>query len=193
MDGGAGNDTFIISRGTDVIHGKDGFDVLDFSAFSSVGISLNLATGVFTSGADQTTFTNIEGAIGTAGDDTLSGGLGNDVFSGGSGMDRFVFAFNSGIDQVTDFTATDDTFVILASSFANLDGSHLAAGAASADYVILSHDTTLPGAPTSTHGYILATSDALYWDNDGNGANEAVQFASFNTTTDLTLNDFWIS
>lgn len=221
------NDLFIVSRGIDVIHGKSGIDILDFSLFSSVGANLNMTTGEFAVGVEKTTFTGIEGAIGTAGndtmigsitqgtilsggdgndtllgrggkstlsgdggDDTLAGGAGSDAMTGGSGKDTFQFMLNSGVDHVTDFNVTDDTLAMLTFAFTNFDGSTVAAGVAAADYVVLSATTTLPGAPGSSHGYVLATSNALYWDNDGSCANAAVQFASINPTTNLTLDDF---
>jgi len=51
---------------------------------------------------------------GTAGDDTINGLGGNDTLSGGSGADVFVFqaAGGNGLDTITDFDPTVDTFRI---------------------------------------------------------------------------------
>ncbi|MGZ5057630.1 MAG: cadherin-like domain-containing protein [Methylobacter sp.] len=47
------------------------------------------------------------------GDDILYGGKGNDVLTGGNGKDVFVFAKQSGTDQITDFSVANDKILLV--------------------------------------------------------------------------------
>ncbi|MGZ5008313.1 MAG: cadherin-like domain-containing protein [Methylobacter sp.] len=47
------------------------------------------------------------------GDDILFGGKGNDILTGGNGKDVFVFAKQSGTDQITDFSAANDKILLV--------------------------------------------------------------------------------
>jgi len=96
IDGAAGDDTLEGGAGADDITGGDGED-LALYAFDTAGVVVDLAAGEATDGAgDVDVLTGIEGAIGSAFDDALSGdaganqlfGLdGNDVLDGGAGAD----------------------------------------------------------------------------------------------------------
>lgn len=58
---------------------------------------------------------------GGEGDDTLIGGLGNDTLTGGEGQDTYVFAPQTGIDLIFDFTDTEDAIALSDNlSFADL-------------------------------------------------------------------------
>ena len=50
--------------------------------------------------------------MGGGGNDRLIGGAGNDYMTGGTGSDVFVFALDSGIDTITDFTRKQDKISI---------------------------------------------------------------------------------
>ncbi len=96
-----------------------GTDVVAFGG-SSVGVTINLATGTASGGV---TLANVEAAFGGAfndfiigdgnantlggssGADTLTGGAGTDTLIGGTGADVFVFASGAGADTITDFDA----------------------------------------------------------------------------------------
>ena len=101
MFGLAGRDTFDATAGTDTFDGGLDADVIDYSQLAGANfITVTLAgendATVFVDGSDNDTIRNIEGVIGTDGDDsltgdaennTLSGGAGDDVIRGGRGSD----------------------------------------------------------------------------------------------------------
>ncbi len=105
LTGGAGNDNLVGSGGADQLNGGAGIDVARFD-LSPGAVTVNLETGTGTgSDAQGDTYTNIEGAAGSAfndrligdagtnflvglnGDDTLRGGAGGDALDGGAGSD----------------------------------------------------------------------------------------------------------
>ena len=108
---------------TTVIWDAGGHDTIDLSnANESVSIDLNNGafSTVATSGANNLAIafeSNIEDAIGGAGDDSIigneldnfiAGGAGDDTFTGGSGSDVFRSDLSGGNDVVTDFTVGED-------------------------------------------------------------------------------------
>ncbi|MDH2326400.1 calcium-binding protein, partial [Cereibacter sp. SYSU M97828] len=84
--GGAGNDTLQGGAGSDLLDGGAGVDLADYTDVTAVRVDLNLGTAV---GGNATgdTLTNIEGAIGGAGSDTLVGNAGDNIFYGNDGTD----------------------------------------------------------------------------------------------------------
>ena len=134
-----------------------------------------------TGGAGKDT---IDGGVGS---DLVFGGLGNDTLAGGAGWDAFVFdtapssAFNR--DTIEDFNPAEDIFWLTSSAFPKLPGGSLAAsnfvvGSAAADFndFIIYDDTT----------------GALYYDRDGRGSAQAVQFAMLDPGLALTAADFLV-
>jgi Ca2+-binding RTX toxin-like protein len=93
LRGGAGNDVLIGAAGADTLDGGIGNDIL-----SGGGKADDLAGG---GGQDILN--------GGGGWDELNGGEGNDTLTGGGGNDVFVFATDSGSDQITDFAQGEDT------------------------------------------------------------------------------------
>ncbi|WP_279626452.1 polymorphic toxin-type HINT domain-containing protein, partial [Polycladidibacter hongkongensis] len=99
--GNGGYDILIGGAGADTIEGWQGFD-LAFYTNSSTGVTVNLTTGEASGGdAEGDSITGVEGLIGSAhadrltGDDLdnwLNGGKGNDVLSGGKGNDTLAGA-----------------------------------------------------------------------------------------------------
>jgi len=61
--------------------------------------------------------------FGQGGDDTLQGGASFDSLTGGPGRDKFVFAVDGSVDQVTDFDAAQDTLALADVSGAPLSSS----------------------------------------------------------------------
>ena len=119
--GGAGNDT--IDGGDDTLDGIRQFsDTADYSD-SPGAVNVNLATGTASDGFGGTdTLSNIERVVGSAGNDTLTGGnaandafeefdgrAGNDTIDGGSGGDQVSYQFDpSGVTvNLALGTATD--------------------------------------------------------------------------------------
>ena len=96
--GGLGNDTLSGGLGNDTLNGGAGTDVASYAG-SGVGVTVNLAltTGQTTVGAGTDVLTSIEGLIGSAFNDRLTGsavanridgGVGNDTITGGAGADE---------------------------------------------------------------------------------------------------------
>lgn len=121
----AGDDLLAMSAGNDVLDGGDGFDTLDASAApGSVSVYFDAGYydpyyGYYTPGAGwvasgfgygTTTLSSIEGFIGSAFTDSLSGsvadeafdgGAGNDYLAGGGGSDTFLFGRGDGSDSIS--------------------------------------------------------------------------------------------
>jgi Ca2+-binding RTX toxin-like protein len=104
LTGDAGDQTFVGGAGIDILSGGAGFDIASY-ADAGVGVRVDLATGR-EAGGDF--LSGIEGLIGSAyadtlsgdgaannlsggdGDDTLDGRAGDDVMAGGAGNDAYV-------------------------------------------------------------------------------------------------------
>ena len=105
--GGDNDDNLIGGEGADVINGGAGIDLADYST-SATAVNVNLLSGVGTGGdAQGDTFVSIEGLIGSANHDTLTGtnfstyidgGNGNDLISGLDGDDTIIAG--SGADTI---------------------------------------------------------------------------------------------
>ncbi len=94
--GNGGEDTLVGSTGADWLDGKGGFDFIDYSAAPAGLISDLVNTGINSGMAGGDRYASIEGIIGSAFGDTISGtvddnfilgGAGNDVLSGRYGKD----------------------------------------------------------------------------------------------------------
>ncbi len=90
--GSAADEQFMGLRGNDTINGGGGQDIVRYDRDWEWGgyraVSVNLATGVATDGWGNTDrLSNIEGAFGTSGNDTLIGNGADNIFSGGAGVD----------------------------------------------------------------------------------------------------------
>jgi Ca2+-binding RTX toxin-like protein len=109
---------------------------------------------------------------GNAQANSISGGLGNDTLTGGGGADHFVFdttlAANN-IDSITDFDEAADIIVMNSNVFNNLT----AAGPLTAGQLVVGQ------IALDADDYVLfdTTSGAISYDQDGNGAAVAIQFA----------------
>ena len=88
INGTPGNDNLTGTPGNDIINGLRGNDILNGS-----GGNDNLSGG--------------------KGFDTLNGGLGNDNLVGGLGNDVFVLGAGLGIDTISDFANSQDTFQLI--------------------------------------------------------------------------------
>ena len=114
LDGGSGDDVLTGGAGDDNLIGgtQTSFDYADYGA-SSGGVAVNLTTGSG-GGGDQgnDTYTGIEGAYGSAHDDTLTGDDGQNLFRGNGGND--VINGGGGNDIVDYVTANGSVTVNLA-------------------------------------------------------------------------------
>jgi Ca2+-binding RTX toxin-like protein len=158
----AGNDRIFGNGGDDILKGQTGNDRLE--------------------GGD-----GLDMLIGGVGSDRLDGGLKADTLNGGSGTDSFVFSTALGagnIDTIQDFSVVNDS-ILLADAIFNRAGI-VGPLAASRFYVgTAAHDT-------SDRIIYNAVSGALSYDDDGDGAHAAVQFAVLRPGLALTAADFSI-
>jgi Ca2+-binding RTX toxin-like protein len=190
-----GDDTLVSGAGDDLLNGGAGFDTVSYAhAASAVTVSLAVATAQDTGGGGVDMLTGVEGLIGSAFDDTLTGGNGNDLLIGGLGADRLVGGagidtisyqesesavhVDLGLGQGSGGTAEGDTFVgienIVGSAFADTlvgnGGANLLDGGAGAD---------------SLHGgngddiYHVDRADDLVFENTGEGTDSVIATAGY--------------
>ncbi|WP_155888679.1 M10 family metallopeptidase C-terminal domain-containing protein [Inquilinus limosus] len=142
--GGAGNDVLRGGAGADTLNGGTGTDTVSYYD-SSVGITVNLATGVGSGGdAAGDALAGIENLSGSQGSDSLAGNAGvntlqgwngndvlvgaggKDTLQGGAGADRFRFAALSdsvvgvNADRITDFSHAQADRIDLSAIDANI-------------------------------------------------------------------------
>ena len=158
--GNVKNNTLKGGRGNDFLSGRDGRDEL----FGNAG--------------DDT-------INGGQGNDRLNGNSGNDLLIGSSGADSFVFeGLNLGIDTISDFNnlTEADKIELSAGGF----GGGLVAGVLNATQFAIASAAT-----NGTQRIIYnVTNGAIFFDIDGNGAQQQVQFATVGNNLALTSNDF---
>jgi len=97
INGTDGNDNQTGTTGNDILNGLEGDDVLTGLRGNDV---LN--------GGDGN-----DSLSGGKGSDTLNGGLGNDNLVGGAGNDVFVLGAGLGVDTISDFANSQDTFQLI--------------------------------------------------------------------------------
>lgn len=176
VTGGTGRDVITGSSGANVIDGGSGNDK------------------IFAGGGDDT----LQGGLGRdhlsgqAGNDVINGGLGDDFLTGGDGSDTFVFntalssTTISNLDTITDFNVIADTISLDHAIFAQLTVT----GTLSADMFVSSATGTAMDA--NDHVIYNTVTGALLYDEDGSGANAAIQFARLDPGLSLTNQDFLI-
>ncbi|HEY6631130.1 MAG TPA: VCBS domain-containing protein [Rhizobiaceae bacterium] len=124
---------------------------------------------------------------GGAGSDRLYGGAGNDVLSGGAGADQFVFDLapqpSTDIDAVVDFDPAADTFLLDSSVFTNTQPGRLAASG----FVVGPSATN-----AAQHVVYDDVSGRLFYDADGVGGADQVQFADLTPNLPISSDDFLI-
>ncbi|MDB5438919.1 MAG: hypothetical protein JWM33_1346 [Caulobacteraceae bacterium] len=109
MTGGAGDDTYVVSSGHDVVVEKagGGIDTVQVIGLPSYQLAANVENMLIygaSSGVGNAQDNIIAGA---AYSQTIDGGVGDDVLTGGKDGDTFVFHAGSGHDIVTDFNAAE--------------------------------------------------------------------------------------
>ncbi|MGO4705436.1 hypothetical protein AB4072_06625 [Microvirga sp. 2MCAF38] len=130
---------------------------------------------------------------GNNGNDKLSGGLGNDKLTGGAGQDIFVFDAKlsktntlnkkQNLDKILDFVAADDTIHLAKSVFTKI-----------AKKGVLKKGEFYAGTKAhdgDDHVIYNKKTGALFYDADGNGTKEAIQFATLQKFLKLTNLDFF--
>jgi Ca2+-binding RTX toxin-like protein len=124
---------------------------------------------------------------GPIGNDTLIGGTGNDILFGGAGKDVFVFDqkpnAKSNRDTIADFIPADDV-IHLSKKFFTM----LSKGALSSKAFVVG-DRFKDGDDRILY---LKKSGALFYDPDGSGSANAIQFASIGKNLKITHKDFFV-
>ena len=198
MQGGAGNDTYIVDSVGDVVKesARQGVDTVKASVTHTLGANVEKLT---LTGHDAINGTGnerdniITGNSGNnilnggAGHDVLTGGEGNDILTGGSGADYFVFNVKpnagSNIDTVTDFQRGTDELLLSKAIFTALASR---TGELRTDKFWSS--ATADSAHDSSDRIIYnTTTGALYYDADGIGGVAAVQVAIIGTVVHPSL------
>lgn len=198
MKGGNGDDTYIVDCASDLVVGTEtgGNDTVK----SSVGYTLprNVENLILTgakniSGTGNDSNNVLTGNSGNnklsggLSNDTLNGGLGNDTLTGGAGLNEFLFNTKlsaNNIDKITDFVVSDDTIQLENAIFSELTKT----GILNPTYF------KIGTMATDSNDYLIynETSGALFYDNDGNGENAAVQFATLSLNLVMTNTDFFV-
>jgi serralysin len=166
LNGSAGADTLRGDSIANNLQGQGGNDVIE-------GLGGNDVLG---GGAGADSIFGGEGndnLSGGDGNDRLEGGNGNDILSGGIGNDSFVFrtmANASNIDQIQDFSTSDDVIFLEDSVFTGLGSS----GTISQTAFFIGNSAT-----NLAHRIIFNPGNgALLYDADGSGSGAAVQVAT---------------
>ncbi|NGN45321.1 calcium-binding protein, partial [Mesorhizobium sp. CGMCC 1.15528] len=195
--GGTGDDIFIVSStGDRVIEvAGEGRDTIRSSVDWTVGVTVERlelqGSGNLTgngNGFDNTVGGNSGDNIlrGGSGVDTIAGYLGNDRLVGGEGRDTFVFNSVLGpdnIDTITDYTIADDMILLENGIFAGLVEGMLAATAFHIGTA--AHDA-------SDRIIFNSTTGGLFFDKDGLGGIDAIQFATVTPGLAINAGEFFV-
>jgi Ca2+-binding RTX toxin-like protein len=188
LAGDGGDNFFITSLGFDRVNGRGGLDVVSYRL--DVGVAADLAEGSVlkaSGGADR--LKDVEGVIGSAGDDTITGDRGDNVLGGGfggedvlrgrGGADSFVFSFDQGgTAAIKDFASGEDELVFDRSEFRLTSRFKLVVG-----------DGVDAKGAKSTFIYDVDSRELLI-DADGEGGERAQLVAKLSAGTILTIEDF---
>lgn len=182
----------------DILDGGSGTDTVSYAS-SAAGVTIVLNGAITTVGvggdAEGDSIKNFENVTGSALADTLTGngsanvingGAGADFLTGGAGSDSFVFSSlldPGNIDVIVDYSAPSDTMrlddaIFTALSVGTLTSAAFRVGSAAAD----ASDRIIYDSATG----------AVYYDDDGTGANAAKQFATLSIGLSLTSSDFFV-
>lgn len=196
IEGGDGDDRFVLGNAPDKVIGGSGFDTLDFSSAADK-LTIDLTHPEWNQGAavlgdryfgveaviggtradtlrGNAADNALSGGIGSdliaggGGDDSLSGGSGHDLLSGGAGADVFAYAGRADFrDTITDFEAGIDLF--------RFEGQTLGFGSLAGGLDPARFRSGLTNAAEDLlDRFIFRTGDATLWfDRDGAGTGHA--------------------
>jgi len=204
--GGWGNDTFVFDNPSDQFSDDGGVDTL-IVTYNNAALPdgpnwienlLFAGEGNFTGRGNALGNMILGGAgrdviYGNGGDDLLVGEGGNDVLTGGKGKDTFVFDAVLGtaktdrkvnFDTIKDFKVTDDTIWLETPVFRKLTKS----GTLSKAYF------TIGATAKDKNDYIVYDNKkgVLYYDADGSGRGQAIEFAQLSKNLKMTNKDFYV-
>ena len=205
---GGGNDQVNSSAAFIFIAGEvETITLTGINAISAAGggfankIVGNVAANIIDGGAGNDYLLGNDGhdrLFGSAGIDVLNGGNGNDFLFGGAGNDNLTgglnndfFVFNTALnassnrDTITDFNHVADTIQLENAVF-----TKLGAGVHALNAAFLRLGTKALDA----NDYVIynKATGGLFYDNDGNGAHAAIQFAVLANKPVIAANDFTV-
>jgi Ca2+-binding RTX toxin-like protein len=147
---GDGDDTIVAGIGKDDIDGGNGHDVASYET-SVRGVDVNLGAGTAHGGtAEGDSFTSVEGLIGSAFGDHLTGDANDNSFDGGAGADHI--DGGAGIDSVDYSGAIDPATPGTQGVEIFLDGSASHGGQAEGDVLNNIEDVTGTSRDDKLHG-----------------------------------------
>jgi Ca2+-binding RTX toxin-like protein len=192
MEGGAGDDLYIVDDGGDwVIEAAGAGSGIDtVRASTSYELTANVENLLLTGTGDFEGWGNaLNNALtGNGGHNVLDGGLGNDILNGGGGGDTFRFSTEPGTNNVDTIVAFDhavDTIQFDSALFLAFPAGELEAGAFNTGTTATDEDDRV---------LFDAATGGLYYDADGVGGVEAVQFATILTVIGtLDHTDFFVT
>ena len=116
MDGGAGNDLYLV----DSTHDR----IVELAGGGTDEVQIQAARYALDANVENAVVTRTSGAIVTGNElaNRIQGGAGADTLAGGAGADTFVFNGLGAVDHITDFTHGVDKLVLEGGDFA---GAHL--------------------------------------------------------------------
>lgn len=179
IDGGHGNDSLYGEEGDDTLLGYSGNDYLNSSNGNDY-VNSGLGNDTLTGGAGNDRLES------DGGNDTLIGGFANDTLVGGASADLFIFYSPwSGIDTITDFAGEQgDKLIVSASGFAG----GLALGTLSSEQFTIGS----AAADASDRFIYDSSTGQLFFDADGIGAIEQVQFATLSPELNPIGSDIYV-
>lgn len=197
LAGGLGDDGYTVDNVGDVVTElpNEGLDRVNSSVsyvlpdnVENLTLTGNAAINATGNGLNNSITGNAAANVidGGAGHDVLNGGNGDNTLTGGSGVDYFQFRVAGHIDTITDFNVVDDTIKLdkkVFSVFTNPLPSPIAPG----QFV-----TGTQALDANDFIVYNKTTGAVFYDADGNGAGEAVQFAGVTPGLALTNGDFHV-
>ena len=190
MEGGAGDDTYIVDNALDMVieAKKAGNDTVISNVSLSLGgqhIENLVLTGSANLKGKGNSLDNV--LIGNDHNNRLDGGKGNDTLTGNQGSDTFIFRTrlnaNSNVDTITDFSPGDDSIELDRTIFKTLpigalDENFFHFGMQAEDAL----DRILYDGRTG----------GLFYDPDGSGATKPIQFAQLSAGLAVTHDDFFV-
>jgi RTX calcium-binding nonapeptide repeat (4 copies) len=133
------NNVIRAGAGNNTLNGGSGTDTADYgTAGSAVTVSLATTAAQVTGGSGSDTISLFENLLGSAYNDTLTGGsgvndmtgaAGSDRLTGGAGADRFILNSLSGSDTLTDFASASDKILVSQAAIRVGDGDTTVEGA----------------------------------------------------------------
>jgi Ca2+-binding RTX toxin-like protein len=202
MNGGPGDDSYIVGAGDVVSEAPGGGIDTVYSSLPLYTLTANVETGALIGGgalignnlantligdAGANILSGLGGGdflIGGAGGDILVGGGGLDIMQGNTGADVFWWTGLGDLGDIIQDWTNDDQLQFTVAPFFQIPGGALVAGV---NFIA----NTAPSATTANASFLWDTDDtALYFDPDGTGPGGLLLVADLQAFTTVTTADF---